>query len=436
MIDWSYELLTDIERAMLRRVAVFAGGWTLAAAEHVCTGNGIEKPHTIGLLTSLADKNLIITEEHEGATRYRMLETIRQYAFDRLRETGEEAKWRNGHFECYLALAEDSFKPMRGREQREWLDRIAREIDNCRAALGWATDQKLSAAFRMVPENYRSWVRRVHVAEAREWFTRLLDAIPRHQAKLDRGRVLRALAQLALRQGDLEEAERLYRECVALFRELDDPRGPLYLQIMLALLKMVRGQYSDAEPLLENCADLACALGETFLVAVTLGNLAVVVHARGDADRAASLFEESLKLARDVGDVFLESHILSYKGRAELSDSDLVSAERTFAESLAIARELADSFATMWALERFAELAAARHAHERAATVLGAAARLREEAGLSIPPHEEREHKRVAAATCTALGDDAYDHAWREGSAMDLEDAVRYALNDRTAGKL
>src|SRR6266446_668241 len=311
-IDWSYELLTDVEKAMLWRVSVFAGGWTLAAAEHVCTGDGIEKSDTIGLLTSLADKNLLITEEHEGATRYRMLETIRQYALDRLRETGEELTWRNRHFACYLALAEESFEPLRGREQRQWLDRIAREIDNFRAALGWATEQKLPAAFRMVPENYCSWVRRVHVAEAREWFSRLLDAIPRDQAKPGRGRVLRALGQLAVRQGDLDGAERLYRENLALFRELDDARGSAYLQTNLALLEMARGRYADAEPLLEQCADLARALGEAFLVAVNLGNLAIVAHARGDSEAAATLFEESLTLARDVGDPFLESHFLSY----------------------------------------------------------------------------------------------------------------------------
>jgi non-specific serine/threonine protein kinase len=109
MIDWSYDLLVDLEQAMLRRVSVFVAGWTLAAAEHVCTTDGIEKSDTISLLTSLADKNLVITEEHQGTTRYRMLETIRQYALDRLRETGEEARWRDRHFEWVLALAEESF---------------------------------------------------------------------------------------------------------------------------------------------------------------------------------------------------------------------------------------------------------------------------------------------------------------------------------------
>ena len=137
--------------------------------------------------------------------------------------------------------------------------------------------------------------------------------------------------------------------------------------------------------------------------------------------------------ARHCGGVFAAEGDNDETG-AEQSDGDLVSAEASFVESLAIARELADPFATMWALERFAELAAAKHAHERAATILGAAARLREESGLYIPPHEEREHKRVAAATRAALGDDAFDQAWREGSAMDLEEAVRYAL-DEQAGR-
>jgi len=163
---------------------------------------------------------------------------------------------------------------------------------------------------------------------------------------------------------------------------------------------------------------------------VNLGNLAIVVHAREDSEAAATLFEESL--AREVGDPFLESHFLSYKGRAELSDGDLVSAEASFVESLAIARELADPFATMWALERLAELAAAKHGHKRAATILGAAAHVREEIGLSLPLHDEREHKRVAAATRAALGDDAFDQARREGSAMTLDDAVRYALGGQT----
>src|SRR6266498_1869019 len=157
-IDWSYDLLTNVEQAMLRRVSVFAGEWTSAAAEHVCTGDGIEKSDTLGLLTSLADKNLVITEENEGTTRYRMLETIRQYALDRLRETGEEAQWRHRHFAWVLALAEESFEPLIGPDQGLLFARMSREIGNLRAALRWAIEQKLPDALRMAPNLHRWWV--------------------------------------------------------------------------------------------------------------------------------------------------------------------------------------------------------------------------------------------------------------------------------------
>ena len=434
MLDWSYDLLTEREQAMLRRAAVFAGGWTLAAAEQVCTGDGIEKSDTIGLLTSLADKNLVITEEHEGATRYRMLETIRQYTLDRLRETGEEARWRNRQFAWVLALAEESFEALTGPDQGRWLDRMVRELDNFRAALRWAIEQKLPDALRMPPNLFRWWVRRAHVKEAREWFSRLLDVIPRDQAKRDRGRALSAVGNLALDQGDYDEAERLTRESLALFRELDDARRSANLQSNLALLALARGQYADAEPLLVECATLARSLGDVRLLAVNLGNLAIVVHARGDGDKAATLFEESLTLAREVGDRFLISEALGFWGRAACRDGNLESAEASLVEGLTIAGDLADPHAAAEALEGFAELAVAKHAAKRAATILGAAARLREEMGLPIPVDEEREHKRVAAATRAALGDAAFDQAWREGSAMELEEAVRYALNGRVEG--
>jgi predicted ATPase/DNA-binding winged helix-turn-helix (wHTH) protein len=432
-IDWSYDLLTDLEQAMLRRVSAFASGWTLAAAEHVCTGDGIEKSDTVDLLASLADKNLILTEEHEGATRYRMLETIRQYALDRLRETGEEARWRNRHFAWVLALAEESFEPLVGPDQGLWLDRIAPELDNFRAALRWAIEQKLPDAFRMAPNLGRWWVRRAHLSEAREWFSRLLDVIPRDQAKGDRGRALSAVGNLAMYQGDHDEAERFFRESLALSRELGDARRSAYTQTNLALLALVRGQYADAEPLLVECATLARSLDDAHLLAVDLGNLAIVVHARGDGDKAATLFKESLTLAREVGDRFLTSEALGARGRAECRDGNLESAEASLVEGLTIAGDLADPHAAAEALEGTAELAVAKHAPKRAATILGAAARLREEMGLPIPVHEEREHKREAAAARAALGDAAFDQAWREGSAMDLKEAVRYALNKSTA---
>jgi predicted ATPase/DNA-binding winged helix-turn-helix (wHTH) protein len=437
MIDWSYALLTDVEQTMLRRVSVFGGGWALAAAEHACTGDAIEKADTLGLLTSLVDKNLVITEEHAGATRYRMLETIRQYARDRLHETGEETQWRGRHFAWVLALAEESFEPLSGPDQGVWLDRMAREIDNFRAALAWAIEQMLPDALRLAPQLSRWWVRRAQVTEAREWFSRLLDVIPSDLAKGDRGRALSAVGNLALSQGDHDEAERLFRESLALARQLDDARSPRYVanvQTNLALLALARGRYADAEPLLMECAALARRLDEPHLLAVNLGNLAIVVHARGDADKAATLFEESLMLARDVGDSVLTSGVLSARGRTQCRDGNLESAEASFLESITIGGDLTNPDAAAQALEGFAELAVAKRAPKRAAKILGAAARLREEIELARSVHEERDHARMAATARAVLGNAAFDQAWREGGAMDLGDAVHYALTDPEAG--
>jgi non-specific serine/threonine protein kinase len=430
-IDWSYDLLTDIEQAMLRRVAVFAGGWTLAAAEHACTGGGIEQSDTIGLLTSLADKNLILTEEHEGATRNRMLETIRQYALDRLHEGDEEARWRNRHFAWVLTLAEEAFKSLVGPQQGVWIDRMAREIDNVRAALQWAIDEKVADAFRIAPRLALWWVRRASLSEARQWFHRLLEAIPHDRAPRDRARVLGAIGNMALGQGDFHEAERLFQESDALYRALGEVLGSAHMQTNLAVALMGRDQYAAAEPLLMEGVKVARSLGDDHLVAVNLGNLAITVYEQGDIDRAAPLFEEALALARSLGDGFLTSQALGFKGTAELRHGDLESAEASFREVLTIARELKDPVTTILGLERFAELAVATHAPMRAATMWGVIARLRDETGLPLAFHEQ-----TALLNEQPLADarlrSAMMRSTRHGvsGAMELDEAVRYALND------
>jgi tetratricopeptide (TPR) repeat protein len=260
----------------------------------------------------------------------------------------------------------------------------------------------------------------------------LLDTIPADEAKKDRGRALSAIGNMAMYQGDHDEAGRLFRESLALSRELGDARRSAYTQTNLALLALVRGQYADAEPLLVECATLARSLDDASLLAVNLGNLAIVVHARGDGDKAARLHEEVLTLARGVGDSVLTSQGLCSRGRAECRDGNLESAEASLIESLTIAGDLTHPDAATQALEGFAELSVAKDAPKRAATILGAAVRLREEIGIALSVHEERDHKRVAAAARAALGDAAFDQAWREGSAMELEEAVRYALGVQT----
>ena len=157
MIDWSYDLLTEREQALLRRVSVFAGGWTLAAAEQVCAGNGIDASDVIEQLTSLVDKSLVLTDERAGATRYRMLETMRQYARDRLRESGAESRWRERHLAYLVALAEEFSRRGKDRTSTTWLGRIATEHDNLRAALAWSAEWNPIDGLRLARQVSAFW---------------------------------------------------------------------------------------------------------------------------------------------------------------------------------------------------------------------------------------------------------------------------------------
>jgi tetratricopeptide (TPR) repeat protein len=234
---------------------------------------------------------------------------------------------------------------------------------------------------------------------------------------------------MAVDQGDFEDAERLFRESDALFRALGEVLGSAHMQTNLALTLVAREQYAAAEPLLTECAKVARSLGDDHLVAVNLGNLAIAVSAQGDADRAASIFVEALALARSVGDGLLTTEALNFRGLAELRHGSLESAESTFREVLAIARELKDPRTTILGLERFADLAVATHAPGRAATLWGVIARLRDETRVTKHFHDQSAHTDARLA----LGDDAFDRAWREGHAMGLEEAVCYALSGQVA---
>ena len=206
------------------------------------------------------------------------------------------------------------------------------------------------------------------------------------------------------------------------------------MQTNIAVALVQSDQYPAAEPLLMECIKVARSLGDDMLVAVNLGNLAIVAYHQGDADRAAPMLEETLALARKLGDGFLTSELLNFKGDAEFRRGDLESAEASFREILAIAHELKDPVTTLVGLERFAELAVATYAPRRAATMWGVIARLRDETGVPLAGRDETAlaDARLADARL-ALGDDAFNQAWREGSAMELEEAVRYALDGRAA---
>jgi predicted ATPase/DNA-binding winged helix-turn-helix (wHTH) protein len=430
-IDWSYDLLTEREQPMLRRVAVFAGGWTLQSAEQVCAGDGIDASDVMELLTSLVDKSLIMTDEHAGATRYRMLETVRQYALDRLRDSGEEAQWRGAHLACFVALASEFDREIAGPEQQAWLARIASEHGNLRVALAWSAESSPIEGLRLANALLAHWRLHGHLAEGREWLARLLDAFPIDGPTRERARGLRAAATLATPQGDYAAAERLLQESVALYREIDDPNGAGRALSSLAYLSFCQGNYLDAEALGREAIDCARATDDRRLLYGSLSQLAVALHAQGEWVAAHEFYEQALVVARELGTPFELGHALSEIARAECDEGRRDLARKHFAEGMTILHGMGNRPGVIDSLEGLAGVAAAPR---RAARLWGAANALRQEIGAARSVPESIAYERQVKAVRAILTAEAFDQAWDEGRAMSLDDAVRYAL-DEQAGR-
>jgi len=205
-MDWSYDLLSEAERAMLRRLSVFAGGFTLDAAEGVCAGDSVQRDDVLPLLTQLVDKSLVVLYEHDGTERYRLLETVRQYTADKLAESGESADTRRRHRDWYLALALQADAELRGPTQRVWIARLEAERDNVRAALAWSlSEDGGEAGLRLAGAMAWFWVMQANVNEGREWLEKALSSV-REPSPAARAKALNGAGIMAWRQGDLVAA--------------------------------------------------------------------------------------------------------------------------------------------------------------------------------------------------------------------------------------
>jgi non-specific serine/threonine protein kinase len=430
VLDWSYDLLSGRDQAMLRRVAVFAGGWTLANAELICAGDGIEAANVLERLTSLIDKSLIVTDEQGGVTRYRMLETVRQYACDRLCERGEEARWRSSHLVAYAALAEEFFKQMLGPNQQSELSRIASEHDNLRGALAWAAESRPVEGLRLAGRLNYFWLIGGHLSEGREWLARLLAAFPIDGPKSALAHGLYSAGLLATPQGDYDTGTRLLEESLALYRELDDA---VYASNVLdALINLLneRGDFPGAEVLAREAVEYAQASGNRSNLFSSLANLAIALYRQGQHAAARELYERALVAARELGWPWHIALTLNEMGRAECDEGHFDVAQEHFSEALTILRSLGDRVSIFDSLEGFAGIAAGTAAPRRAVHLWGAASVFRKNFGSPRSLHLRIDYERQVEAVRTAWHAEAFDQAWDEGSRMPLEDAVRYALDE------
>ena len=346
-LDWSHDLLSTEERVLLRRLAVFASGWTLAAAEQVCAGNGLQPQEVLDLLTNLVDKSLVIVESRPGRWRYHHLETIRQYAHRQLLAAGEDASARDKHLDYYLQWAESSVPNLYAADQPEWLEHFDTEHDNLRAALDWSRDKGDGKSnFRLAIACGRFWQSRGYFLEGQERLQATLQGLGTPQLSEERAMALVWAAELAYAQSDYAMTTLMAEESVAIARHLDPAAKPIltWALTLLGRATTEMGEYDKATPLFEEALAIYHSLDDKVGIASMLMELGWAVMRAGDSKRAEAYLFESLQLSRQLGDIFLLGFDLSALGELAIRQGDFERARTLLEESLAHRQKLGDQW--------------------------------------------------------------------------------------------
>jgi len=430
LVDWSYDLLSERERILFRRLAAFADGWTLEAAEVVCSSHGIERAEVFDLLDALVAKSLVMVNQRLGETRFAMLETIRSYGLEKLHAAGEEQLVRPRHLTWILEFAQRAEPMFNTSEQREWLERLDRELANVRTALTWSVGPgEAEQGLRLATTIWRFWEHYGRIGEAREWVSALLA-----QPTAGRGAAaamgLAVAGYIAYLQGDFAAAQSFVDEGLGIARDVGDPTTLFYTLMAQAYLLATQGSLDRAEACLGEANALAREVGWEVGVRMSLHNLGELAHARGDYDRAAAKLEEALAMSRAADDAYTQSYHLTSLAHLALARADVVRATECYKLALTLWRDLQDMHNVPMVLEGLGWAASVEGRAERATRLLGAAEGLREAVGATILPHLRAGHDRAQAATHTALGAQSYATAWAEGRAMALDEAIAYALEE------
>ncbi len=362
-IDWSYNLLTDHERALLQRFAVFAGGWTLEAAEAIGVGEGLERYAILDLLTQLVNKSLVVVEQTQTEeARYRLLDTIRQYAREKLAATDENAAVRQRHLIFFLQLAERAEPELQRPDQAAWLNRLEVEYDNLRTALDWACLTDAEAGLRLGGALRQYWYVRGYWNEGRTWLARILD-LPAAQARtIARAQALNSAAYLAHMQGDATSAERLYEESIAIRREVGDTNEGImhalrvYGNSIHFTHDKVRGR-----ALIEESLAIARAAGNQTEMAWSLFDLGLIMRAEEQPDAARALLEESLALQRAVQNPSGIGLTLGILGNEALDRGEVERGRALIEESLHFTHQVGDKYGLVGSSGELARVAWLQH---------------------------------------------------------------------------
>jgi tetratricopeptide (TPR) repeat protein len=420
LVDWSYDLLSETERRLLRRLAVFAGGWTLEAAEAVC-GDELD---VLDVLLQLVEKSLVAVDEQGPAARYHLLETIRQYAGEKLVDATEPATSRNRHRDWYLALAERDGRYPMSRDSRNDLAELDRERDNVRGSLAWAIETgDVLVALRLVSALPWYWVARGSLHEGGDWAARALALTSSSDRTVARADALNAAAFVAFYRGD-PAAARWNEEALAISRENGHVPGIWFALTNLAALARERGDLAVAQALNEEGLAVSRAAGDRMGAWVHIHNLGYVALERREYASARRFFEEAL--------TFVPSEPTAGRARGlwglaqvALGLGDYAAARELLSRSLRLHVEVGDVVGAGMVLTGFARLFLAQGKPVRALRLAAAREALVTAMGIyGRPTAEWIDSARKALSVPEA------EAAWAEGRAMTPEQAVAIALEE------
>ncbi len=427
-LQWSYGLLTPLEQTLLRRLAVFAGGWGLEAAETVCAGEVIERDAIAPLLVHLVDKSLVAMETTHGSdARYRLLETVRQYARRALDATDEAGTLQDRHLDWCVELAERADAAILTSSQARWLQRLEVEHDNLRAALARAGEVRPQAGLRLVGNLWRFWEMRDHLSEGRRSAQRFLASTSGHSAA--RAKALLAAGNLSRDQGDLEEALALHQESHSAYRFLGDRRGEANALNNLGIVAWHLEDHERAGTAFEMSRALYRELGDAWGLANSLNNEALVRMSQTRYAAARSLLSEGLTLSQELGEISGIARVLNNLGSLVAREGHYVTARALLEQSLALKRRLGGARSLIVALEEFAALEAFEAHAPRAARLFGAAEAARQRLGILHPLSETTYYDGAIAAARSLLNADQFAEAWERGRRFTLDEAIEHVLS-------
>lgn len=473
-IDWSYDLLTEAEQKLLRRLAVFWGGCTLEGAEAVCNTAADLGSEIFDLMASLVDKSLIQQRQHaDEEPRFRMLETIREYSLERLRESGEESETRKAHAAYCLVLAEEGNPDLSDFERAAWLSRCDLEHDDLLAAIDWLFQTRnLDWAFRLCIALFRFWDMREHFTEGQNRLEHLLglagSEFPRERAK-----ALQFLGALSTSQGDFVEAERFIEEALAVYRNWGDDWGIAVSLNALGVNERDTGDYVAAQRNFEESLAYWRKINDRAATARCLHNLGNVAKVRCDYDHAREALNEAIEIFGQIGDSRGAAWSLNQQGDVARERGDILAARQLYEQALSAFRQMRDAWGTARSLADVGsvacELGDHSSAHEayresleifsglehrrgiarvleglacaalsrgnarRALALAASAAHLREVIASRLPTAEQLSLDERLRSGWKMLGEAEGKRAWSEGWAMPLDSAIRYSLESDPA---